>query len=42
MGKPLSRVGGAVLLYALVCGMTNQPIKKKGGWQGGLAGAPIW
>ena len=23
---------GAVLLYALVCGMTNQPIKK-GGWQ---------
>ena len=41
MGKPLSS-WGAVLLYALVCGMTNQPIKKMGGWQGGLAGAPIW
>ena len=29
MGKPLSS-WGAVLLYALVCGMTNQPINKNG------------
>ena len=35
MGKPLSS-WGAVLLYALVCGMTIQPINKNGGWQGGL------
>ena len=40
-GEATLRSWGAVLLYALVCGMTNQPIKK-GGWQGGLAGAPIW
>ena len=33
MGKPLSRVGEQLLLYALVCGMTNQ--QKRGGWQGG-------
>ena len=41
MGKPLSS-WGAVLLYALVCGMTNQPIKKWGvgreGWQVHLYG----
>ena len=33
MGKPLSS-WGAVLLYALVCGMTNQPINKNGGLAG--------
>ena len=42
MGKPLSS-WGAVLLYALVCGMTNQPINKNGGvgregWQVHLYG----
>ena len=36
MGKPLSS-WGAVLLYALVCGMTNQPINKN--WRlGGRVG----
>ena len=33
MGKPLSS-WGAVLLYALVCGMTSQPINKNGGLAG--------
>ena len=39
-GEATLKSWGAGLLYSLVCGMTNQ--QKKGGWQGGLAGAPIW
>ena len=41
-GEATLKNWGAVLLYALVCGIANQ-IKKKGGvGRGGLAGAPIW
>ena len=41
-GEATLKSWGAVLLYALVCGMTNQPIKKRvvgrGGWQVHLYG----
>ena len=40
-GEATLKSWGAVLLYALVCGMTNQPIKSgvgRGGWQVHLYG----
>ena len=40
-GEATLKSWGAVLLYALVCGMTNQPIKRgvgRGGWQVHLYG----
>ena len=35
-GEATLKSWGAVRLYALVCGMTNQPINKKGGLAGGV------